>query len=139
MTDCIFCKIANKEIPSYLIKESENFMSFLDINPHAPGHSLVIPKVHFSNLKEFEDELSSEFIKIIKDTMIDISKVLNTDSFTLGINEGKLAGQAVLHLHFHIIPRFFSDKGGSIHSVVINKPNESIEEIYKKIKNESQN
>jgi len=137
MIDCIFCKIAQKEIQSYLIEESKNFISFLDIKPHSPGHSLVIPKIHFSNLKELEDNLSFEFIKIIKDTMTKLSKALKTDNFTLGINEGKLAGQAIFHLHFHIIPRFENDKGGSIHSVVVNKPAESIEEIYQKIKNAS--
>ena len=136
MKDCIFCKIAQKEIASYLVKESENFLAFLDIHPHSPGHTLVIPKEHFENLKELNENLGNEFIKIIKDTIIILSRALKTTDFTLGINEGPLAGQAVLHLHLHIMPRFKNDGGGSIHSVVYNKPEESLEEIYQKIKNE---
>jgi histidine triad (HIT) family protein len=135
MENCIFCKISKKEIEAYIINESENFLSFLDIHPHAPGHTLVIPKMHFENLKKFDSNFSKELIEIIKNTMLKISKALNTEDFTLGINEGSLAGQAILHLHFHIIPRFKNDKGGSIHSVVFNKPKKSLEDIYLAIKN----
>lgn len=138
MKQCLFCKIAEKEIQSLIVKESDKFLAFLDIHPHAPGHTLVIPKEHFSNLKEFDEKLGNEFIKIIKETILLLAKVLKTNDFTLGINEGPLAGQAILHLHFHIIPRFKNDGGGSIHSVVYNKPEWSIEEIHQKIKNESE-
>jgi histidine triad (HIT) family protein len=135
MNNCLFCKIAQKELPAKIVNESDNFIAFLDIHPHAPGHILVIPKKHFANLEEFELELSYEFIKIIKETMQLLTKALETKDFTLGINEGSLAGQAVLHLHFHILPRFKNDKGGSIHSVVFNQPKESLDEIYQKIQN----
>jgi len=137
MKDCVFCKIAQKEISAYLVNESENFVAFLDIHPHAPGHTLVIPKEHFPNLKELPTEFGQELIKIIKETLQLLVKALKTTDFTLGINEGPLAGQAVLHLHFHLIPRFKNDGGGSIHSVVFNQPQESLEEIYQKIKNAS--
>jgi histidine triad (HIT) family protein len=135
MNNCLFCKIAQKELPVKIVNESDNFIAFLDIHPHAPGHILVMPKKHFANLEEFELELSYEFIKIIKETMQLLTKALETKDFTLGINEGSLAGQAVLHLHFHILPRFKNDKGGSIHSVVFNQPKESLDEIYQKIQN----
>jgi histidine triad (HIT) family protein len=135
MNNCLFCKIARKELPAKIVNESDNFIAFLDIHPHAPGHILVIPKKHFANLEEFELDLSYEFIKIIKETMQLLTKALETKDFTLGINEGSLAGQAVLHLHFHILPRFKNDKGGSIHSVVFNQPKESLDEIYQKIQN----
>ncbi len=137
MENCVFCKIVSGEINSYVVKESENFLAFLDIHPHAPGHTLVVPKKHFQNLKEFDENLGNEFIKIIKETMLLISKALNTTDFTLGINEGPLSGQTILHLHFHILPRFKNDQGGSIHSVVYNRSQESLEEIYQKIKNAS--
>jgi histidine triad (HIT) family protein len=135
MNNCLFCRIAQKELPAKIVNESDNFIAFLDIHPHAPGHILVIPKKHFANLEEFELDLSYEFIKIIKETMQLLTKALETKDFTLGINEGSLAGQAVLHLHFHILPRFKNDKGGSIHSVVFNQPKESLDEIYQKIQN----
>jgi histidine triad (HIT) family protein len=137
MKDCVFCKIAQKEISVYLVSESDNFVAFLDIHPHAPGHTLVIPKEHFPNLKELPTELGQELVRIIKETEQILVTALKTTDFTLGINEGPLAGQAVLHLHFHLIPRFKNDGGGSIHSVVFNQPQESLEEIYQKIKNAS--
>lgn len=133
--NCIFCKIANKEMKTYLILETENFMSFLDIHPHAPGHSLIIPKRHFEKFGELPLQLAEEFVRIIKETLLKLNKALGANDFTLGINDGPLAGQAVPHLHFHILPRFKNDSGGSIHSVVKNEPRSSLEEIYQKIKN----
>jgi histidine triad (HIT) family protein len=138
MKDCIFCKIAKKEINVYLIQESENFLVFLDIHPHAPGHTLIIPKDHYERFLDLPENLGEEFIKIIKESALLISKALKTKDFTFGINEGPYAGQAVNHMHFHIMPRFKNDGGGSIHSVVFNQPKESLEEIYQKLKNESQ-
>ncbi len=133
MNNCIFCRIAKKEVQSYVVYESDNFLAFLDIHPHAPGHTLIIPKDHYENFKEFQEELGNEFVKVVKESLLLISKALKTKDFTLGINEGPLAGQAVLHLHLHILPRFKNDKGSSIHSVVFNQPEESLEEIYQKI------
>lgn len=137
MSNCIFCKIAKKEIPAYIIKESENFLAFLDIHPHAPGHTLVIPKDHYERFLDLPENLVEELIQIIKETALLLSQAFKTNDFTFGINEGPFAGQAVPHFHFHIMPRFKNDKGGSIHSVVKNPPEESLEEIYKRIKNES--
>ncbi|MCS7200630.1 MAG: HIT family protein [Patescibacteria group bacterium] len=137
MADCIFCKIVNREVPAFLINESENFLSFLDIYPHAPGHSLVIPKVHYQNFQHLPKELGEEFILVVQETMSILAKALKVDSFTLGINEGKLAGQVIPHFHFHLIPRFVNDGGGSIHAVVFNTQGTSVEEIYQRIKNES--
>ncbi|GIW67400.1 MAG: hydrolase [Candidatus Parcubacteria bacterium] len=138
MRECIFCQIVEKKIKAKIIGESENFLVFLDIHPHAPGHSLLIPKKHFANFQELPEEYGQEFVKIIKDIMLKLKRVLGTDNFTLGVNEGPLAGQAVFHLHLHIIPRFKNDGGGSIHSVVYNQPKESVEEIYQKIINASE-
>jgi histidine triad (HIT) family protein len=138
MKDCIFCKIAKKEINAYVVQESENFLSFLDIHPHAPGHTLVIPKDHYERFLDLPENFGEEFIKIVKETALLLSKALKTKDFTFGINEGPYAGQAVNHMHFHIMPRFKNDGGGSIHSVVFNQPKESLEEIYQKLKDASQ-
>ncbi len=132
--DCIFCKIAKKELKSYVIDESENFISVLDINPHAPGHSLVLPKDHIVDFVDLPESLSTELVVFMQKIIKILKESLKTESFTIGINEGKLAGRAIDHLHIHIIPRFKNDKGGSIHSVVYNPPQESLEDIYKKIK-----
>ncbi len=133
MPDCIFCKIGKKEVKVLIVAESENFIGFLDVQPRSPGHSLVIPKRHFDNFVSLDLNLAQEFVKICQETIKKIGRGLNANDFTLGVNEGELAGQAVHHFHFHVIPRFKHDRGGSIHSVVFNEPVESVEEIYSKI------
>lgn len=137
MENCIFCKIASKNLESYIIEENNSFVAVLDINPHSPGHTLILPKEHIVNFIDFPLEKSIDLIDIMKKTIKILISKLKTQDFTIGINEGRLAGRAIDHLHIHIIPRFENDKGGSIHSVVFNPPKESLEEIYKKIKNES--
>lgn len=135
--NCIFCKISKKEISAFIIGESDNFVTFLDIYPRAPGHSVVIPKNHYENFFDFSEGLGNEFILFVKQCVTLLSKKLQTNSFTFGVNQGEIAGQTIKHFHFHIIPRFLNDKGGSIHSVVYNPPKESLEEIFNLIKNES--
>ncbi|GIW65179.1 MAG: hydrolase [Candidatus Parcubacteria bacterium] len=139
MNKCIFCQIVKKELAAYVINESENFVAFLDIYPHSPGHTILIPKGHYDNFRKLPSLLGEEFLRVAQETMMILSKALGNDDFTLGVNEGKLAGQVVPHFHFHIIPRFVNDGGGSIHAVVFNPQNFSLEEIYQKIKNASEN
>lgn len=136
--DCIFCKIINKEIDAYIILETDNFVSLLDIHPCAPGHTLIVPKKHIENFVDLPEDLMSEFMQIAKQTILLLSKALDTNDFTVGINEGPVAGRAIHHLHLHLIPRFSNDGGGSIHSIVKNPPKESIAEIYQKIINARQ-
>lgn len=100
MTDCIFCKIANKEIPSNLVYENENVVAFNDINPCAPVHILVIPKKHVESLNELEDKnLMGELLSGVKEA----TKKLGIKDFRTVINTGKGAGQEVFHIHMHII------------------------------------
>lgn len=131
--DCIFCKIANGEIPADIVDESEDAVAVLDIHPKAPGHVMVLPKVHAETILDLPDEKVKGVFLLVKQVTEKLKKAFSPDGFTLGINHGKNAGQAIDHLHIHIIPRFKGDGGGSIHTVVENPPKESIEEIKKKI------
>lgn len=98
--DCIFCKIANKEIPSNLVYENENVVAFNDINPVAPVHILVIPKKHIESLNELNDKnLMAELLFGVKE----VTEKLNITDFRTVINTGKGAGQEVFHIHLHII------------------------------------
>ncbi len=133
--DCLFCKIINKEIPAYLIYEDNDAVGILDVQPVASGHSMIIPKFHSENILDFpNDKIGAVFSAVKKITEI-LDKSFSPDGFTIGINHGKASGQAIGHLHIHIIPRFKNDKGGSIHSVVNNPPTQSLEEIKFKITN----
>ncbi|MBI3335207.1 MAG: HIT family protein [Candidatus Portnoybacteria bacterium] len=135
MKDCLFCKIGSGNIPSQEIYEDKHAFAFLDINPRAPGHTMVIPKAHAATMLELPEKEMGPFFGAVKKVTGMIQKALKPDGFTMGINHGSVSGQTVEHLHFHIIPRWFSDGGGSIHSVVNNPPKEGLEEIAKRIKN----
>jgi len=100
MSDCIFCKIANGEIPSNLVYENEYVAAFNDINPAAPVHILVIPKKHVESLNELDDKnLMAELLSGVKE----VTKKLGIKDFRTVINTGKGAGQEVFHIHLHII------------------------------------
>ena len=132
MQNCVFCKIAKGEIPAKIIAQSDWSMAFLDIEPRSPGHTLVIPKNHYANLLEVpEEELKDLFLLVQKSIRI-LKEKLGVDNFNVGYNHGSVAGQEVMHLHIHILPRYPNDGGKPIQSLV-NNQTVGIEEIYNKI------
>ncbi|MEI6479827.1 MAG: HIT family protein [bacterium] len=133
MTDCIFCKIANKEIPSEIVYEDAYTTAMLDINPISPGHTMILPKVHAENIIDIGDGEIEPLFNAVKRVTSLLNEALHPDGFTIGINHGKWAGQAIDHIHVHVIPRWKDDGGTSIHGVVSNPPKESLTEIKKKI------
>lgn len=100
MSDCIFCKIIEGEIPSTKIYENDYVIAIEDINPKAKVHSLVIPKVHVESLNELEDDkIMSEILKAVKE----VAKIKGVKAYRLHVNTGKEEGQIVFHLHFHVL------------------------------------
>ena len=136
MDNCIFCKIANKQIPAEVVYEDEVTTAVLDVHPIAPGHTMVLPKVHAENILDLPDGGEALVFASVRHVTKMLQEALHPDGFTIGINHGKWAGQAIDHLHVHIIPRWKTDGGKSIHSVVTNPPTEALTEIRKKIINE---
>lgn len=134
MKECLFCKIARREIPAEIVLEDERSVAFLDIMPKAPGHTVVIPKFHAPTIAELPiSEIGPLFVAVQK--MAErLSRKLAADGLTIGINQGRASGQTVEHLHIHLLPRFVDDGGGSIHSVVHNPPRESLADIAKKLR-----
>jgi histidine triad (HIT) family protein len=104
MPDCIFCKIINGEIPCNKVYEDEKTLAFLDIGPVSKGHTLVIPKEHAEKVFELGTESSNALMKSVQKVSLAIEKTFNCD-FNILNNNGEKAGQAVKHVHFHIIPR----------------------------------
>ena len=131
--NCIFCKIVDKKIPAEIIYKNEDVVAFLDVEPHAPGHTLVIPKHHAELLENLPDEKVGPLFFAVKRVLQMVVKGLEADGATVGINQSAAAGQVVGHLHIHILPRFKGDGGGAIQSVVHNKPKESLKEVKEKI------
>lgn len=106
---CVFCQIVKGEIPCEKIYEDEKFLAFLDINPINKGHTLVIPKEHYQNLDSTPDYLVSGLAVLTKKLAQAVKKGVKADAFNLGLNNGRIAGQIIPHVHFHIIPRFKDD------------------------------
>lgn len=109
MSDCIFCMIANGEIPSNTIYEDDDFRVILDNGPATKGHALVLPKQHYANLFEIPEETLAGAAKVAKKVAASIKEKLGCDGLNLVQNNGEAAGQTVMHFHLHIIPRYADD------------------------------
>ena len=107
--DCIFCKIANGEIPSTTLYEDNDFRVILDVNPASKGHTLILPKKHAENFYDLPDETASKALVLAKNMASKIEKALECDGLNLVQNNGETAGQTVFHFHMHIIPRYKND------------------------------
>ena len=103
---CIFCSIVNKEITSSCIYEDDQVMAFLDLSQVTKGHTLVVPKKHYDNLLECDDETLAHLIQVVKMLAVRISERLNAQGVNVLNNTHEAPGQTVNHLHFHIIPRY---------------------------------
>ncbi|MDO8664880.1 MAG: HIT family protein [Candidatus Liptonbacteria bacterium] len=134
MTECLFCRIGRREIGAEVIYEDDDSIAILDIHPRAPGHTMIIPKAHRETILDVPKEELKALFSAVKTVVSLLSKSLRPEGFTIGINQGKASGQLVDHLHIHAIPRFLNDGGSSIHSVVDNKPAETIQEIGARIR-----
>ena len=104
--DCVFCAIAAGEIPSFKMSEDELVLAYLDINPFSKGHTLVIPKEHSSGLLDTSDETLAALIARVKKIAGHLKSALPCDGFNILQNNGEAAGQTVMHIHFHIVPRY---------------------------------
>ncbi len=131
---CLFCSIAKKEVPAEVIYEDAEILAFLDVNPMAPGHTLVIPQKHVETILELPDSGLAPILRAVSSVERLILKTLHPQGFTLGVNQGKVSGQEVSHLHIHVVPRFEGDRGSSFQSLVRNIPKESIQVVASKIK-----
>ena len=129
--ECIFCKIVNKDIPARIIFENENYLSFLDIEPNSIGHALVIPKKHITNFTAETPEQAAEHMKITHQIARQLNELLSSDGFNVAINNGRVAGQLIDHVHWHIIPRYAND--GFEHFPHSQAAKNKLDETFKKI------
>ena len=106
---CIFCKIINGEIPCYKVYEDDKFLAFLDISQATKGHTLVLPKKHYSNILEIEDYEYLKVMNTVKDIAYAVTKTFDASGCNILNNCGEAAGQTVMHFHVHVIPRYEND------------------------------
>lgn len=107
--NCIFCKLANGQIPTNSYYEDEDFKVIMDASPAAKGHSIILPKTHAANLFELPDEYCEKIMKVAKKCATAVKETLHCDGVNILQNNGEAAGQTVFHLHVHIIPRMKDD------------------------------
>lgn len=107
--DCIFCKIANGEIPAKTLYEDDMFRVILDLGPATKGHALILPKDHYANLFELPDETCGDVMKLAKKMATRMTERLHADGFNIIQNNFEAAGQTVMHYHLHLIPRYVDD------------------------------
>lgn len=134
-TNCIFCKIANGEIPSKTLYEDEAFRVILDLGPASKGHALILPKDHYANLYELPEEAAGSAMKLAKKMAAQMTERLDCEGFNLVQNNGELAGQTVFHFHMHLIPRY-RDDGQKIGWKPQEVSQEELEETRKQIAGE---
>ena len=132
--DCIFCKLADREFPSQIIFENELDIAFLDISPISEGHTIVIPKKHYSNLEDIPDYELTELFKVVKKLAIIIHKKLKIDGYNILQNNFTAAGQVINHFHVHIIPRNFDDERFRIKIPRNQSSEEELNKIYRILK-----
>ncbi|MBP3467987.1 MAG: HIT family protein [Lachnospiraceae bacterium] len=128
---CIFCKIANGEIPSKTIYEDQEFRVILDLGPATRGHALILPKEHYANLYELPEETAAKVMVLAKKMATRMTKNLSCDGFNIVQNNGETAGQTVMHYHLHLIPRYQNDGQN-----ILWKPTEVSQEELEEIKNQ---
>ena len=108
-TNCIFCKIADGEIPSYTLYEDDMFKVIFDLSPASKGHAIILPKEHFKNLFALDDNYASKLMIVVKKVATAMREELKCDGFNLLQNNEEIAGQTIFHFHMHLIPRYEGD------------------------------
>ena len=127
--DCIFCQIVAGDIPSKTVYEDDTVLAFLDVNPLAPGHTLVISKDHYETLGDLPEEAATDLFSVLYDLTPAVEAAVDADASNVAFNNGEASGQEVPHVHGHIIPRFDGDSGKPIHAIAGDRPDLSDEEL----------
>ena len=110
--DCIFCKIANGEIPASTVYEDEDFRVILDLGPASKGHALILPKEHYQDLCHLDEKTAAKVLPLAGKIGSAMKTALGCSGFNVVQNNGEAAGQTVFHFHMHLIPRYEGDQVG---------------------------
>ena len=133
MSQCIFCMIANHDIPGKVLYEDDQCMAFLDLSQATDGHTLVIPKKHFDNVLECDVETLSHLMEVTQKVAKHIQEKMGAKGFNIITNMNEVAGQSVHHFHIHIIPRY-QEKEGFQPQYTDRSDSVDLEAIYEKLK-----
>ncbi len=130
---CIFCKIANGDIPADTLYEDEDFRVILDLNPASEGHALILPKDHFADLYEMDEAHLQKVLCVAQKVAKAMTEALHCDGMNLIQNNGEAAGQTVRHFHLHLIPRRSGDDAVKLWTPGVSVPDRQ-KEIVKAVR-----
>ncbi len=125
----IFSQIVDGEIPARVVYEDETTFAFLDANPLAPGHTLVIPREEYERLNDVPPDVAADLYETIHRLVPAVEDAVDADATTVAFNNGEAAGQEVPHVHCHVVPRFEGDGGGPIHAIAGEVPDLADDEL----------
>lgn len=127
--DCPFCAIAAGDIPARIVADTEDALAFLDANPLAPGHTLVIPRAHRERLADLQGDEATRLYTLLHRVVRGLESTVSADGLTVGFNDGAAAGQEVPHVHGHVVPRFDDDGNEPLHALFDDRPSLSDGEL----------
>ncbi len=127
--DCVFCSIVAGDIPARTVYETDSVLAFLDANPLARGHTVVIPKPHAQRVGDLDADLAGDLFDAVASLTPQIEAAVDAAGANVGVNDGEAAGQEISHVHVHVVPRFEGDGGAPIHAVAGERPVFSEDEL----------
>ena len=131
---CIFCRIVAGEIPAEVVAREPEVVAFLDVQPLADGHVLVVPRAHASCVEDKKPAEVDALFRAVTRLTGPVRKALGAAGTTIGINNGEATGQTIPHVHVHIVPRWADDGAGSIHTIFPRRTSKTLADVGKAIR-----
>ncbi len=126
---CIFCRIVAREIPAEVVADDEGGVAFLDVQPLADGHTLVVPRAHVPRIEALDPTAADGLFRLVRRLADPVRRAVDAAGSTIGINNGEATGQTVPHVHVHIVPRWPDDGAGSIHTIFPRRTSRSLSDV----------
>ena len=126
---CIFCRIVAGEIPAEVVAREPDVVAFLDVQPLADGHVLVVPRAHVALVEDLEPAAADALFRAVARLARPVREALGAAGTTIGVNNGEASGQTIPHVHVHIVPRWEGDGAGSIHTIFRRRTRRSLADV----------
>jgi histidine triad (HIT) family protein len=127
--ECIFCRIVRGDVPAEVLAREADVVAFLDVQPLADGHVLVVPRAHAAHIEDLAPAELDALFRAVARLAGPVREALDADGTTIGVNNGRATGQSVPHVHVHIVPRWENDGAGSIHTIFPKKAYRDVKEV----------